>query len=93
MKSQYVAGARTLCPNSPALAKPDQQALTPLPAGGVSRFKKIKPYLPVSRETWRLMGKAGRAPQPHRLGERCTVWRNDEVNAWLANPAAFVAEG
>lgn len=88
LKSQYNAGARALSVNSSS-----QPVSTPLLPGGLSRFNDIEPYLPFSRETWRLMVKAGRAPQSQRVNPRCTVWQNDEVNAWLANPAAFKVEG
>lgn len=95
LKSQYMAGARKLSHTSPAQPESAQSMPTPLLPGGLSRFNDIKPYLPVSRETWRLLVKAGRAPQSFRLNppSRCTVWQNDEVNAWLANPAAFSVEG
>lgn len=76
-----------------AVVTQDQQELSGLLPGGLSRFNDIEPYLPVSRETWRLLVNGLRAPQPIRMSKRCTVWRNDEVNAWLADPAAFSVEG
>ncbi|WP_253947389.1 helix-turn-helix transcriptional regulator [Paraburkholderia xenovorans] len=92
MTRNYTAGARRLHPNTHALTEGGQPT-GPLLPGGLSRFNDIKPYLPVSRETWRLMVIAGSAPQLIRLKPRSTVWHNDEVNAWLANPAAFKVEG
>lgn len=75
-----------------ALACPSVVPAAPLPIGGLSRFNAFKERLPVGRETWRQLVLAHRAPQPIRIGTRCTVWRNDEVNAWLADPAAFTVK-
>ncbi|MFM0162810.1 helix-turn-helix transcriptional regulator [Paraburkholderia sediminicola] len=86
---QYIPGALTLCLKPASLAKPEHASLDKLLPGGLSRFGQIRPFLPVSRETWRLLVLDRRAPQPLRLSSRCTVRRNDEVLAWLANPAAF----
>ncbi|MFL9955306.1 transcriptional regulator [Paraburkholderia nemoris] len=89
---KYEVGARTL-PTYHATVTQDRWEPAGLLPGGLSRFNDIKPYLPVSRETWRLLGKAKRAPQPIRIKPRCTVWHNDEVIAWLANPTTFTVEG
>ena len=46
------------------------QAATPtptLPTVGMSRFKQIQPFLPISREKFRQMVRALAAPQPVRL--------------------------
>ncbi|TCW63436.1 transcriptional regulator [Burkholderia sp. USMB20] len=48
--------------------------------------------MPVSRETWRKLVKEGRAPQPQRWTERCTVYSNEEVHRWMKNPAAYQAQ-
>jgi prophage regulatory protein len=58
----------------------------PLPAGGLSRWKTIEPFIPFSRETYRVKAIAGVVPKPIRLGGRMTVFCNDEINSWLANP-------
>jgi predicted DNA-binding transcriptional regulator AlpA len=92
MTRNYTAGARKLHPDTSAPTEPQRPAQPPLPPGQLSRFKQLQPYLPVSRETWRLLGNAGRAPRPIRLTERCSLWHNDEVNVWLANPAGYVAK-
>ncbi|WP_258556838.1 AlpA family transcriptional regulator [Moraxella lacunata] len=45
--------------------------------------------LPFGRTTlWRKC-KNGKFPQPIRLNQTLTVWRNDEVNEWLANPTIY----
>ena len=60
-----------------------------LPYSGKSRWSKIAKFSPVCRETFRKLVKEGRAPQPERLGIRCTYYDNAELHRWLANPAAY----
>lgn len=60
-----------------------------LPLTGKSRWSQIKKFSPVSRETFRKLCKQGRAPQPERLGIRCTYFDNQELHRWLANPATY----
>lgn len=64
-----------------------------LPLVGLSRWHQIAPFVGVSRETWRKRCLEGRAPQPIQLTMRCTVWRNEDVHRWLADPLTYrVAE-
>lgn len=43
----------------------------------------IAPMIPISRSSiWRLV-KSGQFPAPIRLSARITVWRVEEVRAWL----------
>jgi predicted DNA-binding transcriptional regulator AlpA len=62
-----------------------------LPVVGFSRWEQLRHFIPVSRETWRKLVKDGRAPQPQRWTERCTVYSNEEVHRWMKNPAAYQA--
>lgn len=64
-----------------------------LPTIGMSRWEQLRHFIPVSRETWRQLVRAGKAPQPVRLSERCTMYDNSAVHRWLAAPADFRAEG
>ena len=64
-----------------------------LPPVGMSRWEQLRHFIPVSRETWRQLVLAGRAPQAHRLTERCTMYDNGAVHRWLAAPSDFRAEG
>ncbi len=66
------------------------QPLT-LPLVGKSRFKDFAPFCPISREKFRQLSLAGRAPQPERLGIRCTFYDNAELHRWLKDPAAYFA--
>ncbi|MCW5600153.1 transcriptional regulator [Nitrosomonas sp.] len=62
-----------------------------LPATGKSRFNQFKKFLPISKETFRQLSKRGRAPQPERLGIRCTFYDNAELHKWLADPLNYRA--
>ena len=71
---------------------PDNSSPPTLPLVGRSRWTQIEPFLPVCRETWRTMGREGRAPRPVRLTPRCSVWDNAQVHAWLRDPLGYRAE-
>lgn len=60
-----------------------------LPATGKSRFSQFKKFLPISKEKFRQLSKAGRAPQPERLGIRCTFYSNQELHRFLADPINY----
>lgn len=49
------------------------------------RERQLRPHiLPVAHSTlWRMV-KEGRFPAPIKLSERVTVWRTEEVMAWIA---------
>jgi prophage regulatory protein len=63
-----------------------------LPPVGMSRWQQLRYLVCVSRETWRKMCLAGRAPAPIRLSERCTVWKNSDVHRWLQDPLNYRQE-
>ena len=60
-----------------------------LPLIGHSRWSQIAPFVGVCRETWRQRYLAGRAPKPIRLSARCTVWKNDEIHLYVADPLQY----
>ena len=64
-----------------------------LPHDGMSRWTQIKSFIPVSREKFRQMVRDGKAPQPVKLGIRCTMYRNSELHKFLADPTSYVAGG
>ena len=78
MRSQRI----TMPPAAPA-------ALPTLPAVRTSRWDTLSRFVPISRETWRKLVNAGKAPAPVRLSERCTMYQNAEVHRWLADPAGY----
>ncbi len=61
-------------------------AAIPTPAlTGFLRERQIRPHiLPVAHSTLWAMVKDGRFPKPLKLSERVTVWRAEEVAAWVA---------
>ncbi len=56
---------------------------TELPTTGFVRIKQITAVIPVSRTSiWRWI-KAGKFPKPIKLGENTTVFRVEDVRAWI----------
>ncbi|MBK1821297.1 AlpA family phage regulatory protein [Burkholderia sp. 500H] len=39
--------------------------------------------------TLRKLCLSGRAPQPIQLSQRCTVWKNSEIHAYLKSPLDY----
>lgn len=68
-------------------------AVTSLPAVGMSRWQQLQHIVPVSREKWRQLCLAGRAPAPVRISERCTMYSNEQVLRWIADPVGYRAGG
>lgn len=63
-----------------------------IPPIGKSRWEQLRYIIPVSRETWRKLCKAGKAPHPERISLRCTVWDNAEIHNWLHDPVGYQAK-
>lgn len=76
-----------------AMAKrePESAQAFTLPAIGMCRWHTLCHFVPISRESWRKLVNAGRAPKPVKLSERCTMYPNAEVHRWLADPAGYQA--
>ncbi len=65
----------------------------PLPETGFLRLKQIlgdkkanppiPPIIPVGRSSWLDGVKAGRYPQPVKLGPRTTAWRVEDIRALI----------
>jgi len=62
-----------------------------LPADGMSRLSQLKKFLPFSRETFRKLSRDGKAPQPIRMGIRCTFYKNRDLHEFLADPLNYRA--
>lgn len=62
-----------------------------LPDIGMSRWGHLRHFIPISRESWRKLVIAGKAPAPVKLTERCTMYSNGEVHRWLADPINYQA--
>jgi len=63
-----------------------------LPIDGMSRLGQFKKFLPFSRETFRKLSNAGKAPAPIRMGVRCTFYRNREIHEFLMDPLNYRVE-
>lgn len=71
----------------------NDDGLIHLPKEGLSRWEQLRRFIPLSKETWRQLGKAGKAPQPIRPTQRCTMYQNAEVHRWLSDPVNFQTYG
>ena len=58
---------------------------------GLYAWSEIASFVGVGRETWRRYVLARTAPQPVRLGTRCTRYRGSDVLAWIKAPATYRA--
>lgn len=64
-----------------------------LPSDGMSRWGQILPFCPFSREKFRQLVIAGKAPQPIKFSMRCTAYSNRELHKFFADPLNYsVAE-
>lgn len=63
------------------MKQPHTTALT-----GFLRERQLRPHIiPVAHSTlWAMVG-SGRFPKPIKLSPRVTVWRAEEVAAWIAS--------
>ncbi|HEY0489315.1 MAG TPA: hypothetical protein VGD30_07385 [Telluria sp.] len=62
-----------------------------LPADGMSRWKQFAQFSPFSREKFRQLVIAGKAPQPVRFSDRCTAYHNRELLKFFADPLNYSA--
>lgn len=79
-------------PNSRATSKAQPTPPKELPTDGMSRYRALSSYIPVSREKWRTLVREGKAPQPIRLSARCVMYRNSEIKKFLDDPLNYRAE-
>jgi len=63
-----------------------------LPLSGMSRFSQFQKFLPLSREKFRQLSKAGKAPKGIRMGSRLTMYSNQELHRFFANPLNYRSE-
>ncbi len=54
-----------------------------LPSTGFLRLPGVLRIYPVSKSTWWAGVRAGRFPQPHKIGARCTAWRIEDIVALI----------
>lgn len=49
----------------------------------------IPPIIPVKKTCWWEGVKSGRFPKPVKLGPRITVWRVEDIRAWIASVGGY----
>ena len=54
-----------------------------LPEAGFVRLSSILAIIPISKSSWREGVRDGRFPKPIKLGPRTTVWRVEEIRAFI----------
>ncbi|MDR5741576.1 transcriptional regulator [Caballeronia sp. LZ029] len=62
-----------------------------MPATGLGRWRTFGRFVGVSREKWRLLVLEGKAPQPIRMGIRCSLYEYAEIHQWLSDPLNYRA--
>ena len=61
-----------------------QQQLS-IPTYGFLRLPQILAIIPISKSAWWEGCRTGRFPKPVKLGPRTTVWRAEEIAAFINN--------
>ena len=57
--------------------------LTNIPSTGFLRLPQVLAIIPISKSVWWEGCKTGRFPKPVKLGPRTTVWRAEEIKAFI----------
>ena len=55
----------------------------PIPTCGFLRLPQVLTIFPVSKSTWWEGCRTGRFPKPVKLGPRTTVWRAEDIAAFI----------
>ena len=58
---------------------------TPEHTKGLLRLRQILELIPISRSAWWEGCRTGRYPKPVKLGPRTTVWRAEDIRAFIEN--------
>ena len=56
---------------------------THIPSTGFLRLPQIMKHFPISKSAWWEGCRTGRYPKPVKLGPRTTVWRAEEIKAFI----------
>lgn len=60
---------------------------------GLIRLREVLDLIPVSKSTWWVGVKAGRFPQPYKVGPRTTVWRSSDISSFINSISSSDVEG
>lgn len=61
------------------------QQQSSIPSIGFLRLPQILAIIPISKSAWWEGCRTGRFPKPIKLGPRATVWRAEEITAFINN--------
>ena len=59
-----------------------------LPATGYVRLPDVLAAFPISKSTWWAGVRSGRYPSGHKLSQRVTAWRVEDIRALIEQVAA-----
>lgn len=65
--------------------------LISLPETGLLQFDQFKHLVRMTRATWLKLVAQGKAPKAHRLNDRLTFYKAEDLNRFLADPSGFQA--
>ena len=68
------------------------QQQSSIPSIGFLRLPQILAFIPISKSAWWEGCRTGRFPKPIKLGPRTTVWRAEEIAAFI-NHAGIQCQG
>ena len=57
--------------------------LTNIPSTGFLRLPQVLALIPISKSAWSAGCQSGRYPKPVKLGPRTTVWRAEDIAAFI----------
>ena len=57
--------------------------LTNIPSTGFLRLLQVLALIPISKSAWWAGCQSGRYPKPVKLGPRTTVWRTEDIIAFI----------
>ena len=56
---------------------------TKIPSCGIFRLPQVIALIPISKSAWWEGCRTGRYPKPVKLGPRTTVWRVEDIKAFI----------
>lgn len=60
-----------------------KQYQAPIPVHGLLRLPQVLSMIPISKSAWWEGCRTGRYPKPVKLGPRTTVWRAEDIAAFI----------
>lgn len=63
-----------------------------IPTSGFLRLPQILAIIPISKSAWWEGCRTGRYPKPVKLGPRTTVWRVEDITAFINQISGRVSE-